>query len=141
MDKLKFEELAQAYGGEIGRWPAKMRDDAALLVAAEPDFARAVLARESELDAVLDDLPRVTASADLFERIVTSAPPLRPRLRWSLWIAPAGLSAGLAAIAAAGVMLGAQVGAEVGAQTGTAVTGESSQAVADLDVSAISEEG
>jgi hypothetical protein len=72
---------------------------------------------------------------------VTTAPALRRRRRWSLWVAPAGLGAGLAAVAAAGAILGVQVGAHVGSETGAAATAESAQAVADLDVSAVSEEG
>jgi len=43
--KARFEALAEAYGGEIAKWPAKLRDEAALVVAADPAFAQAVLAR------------------------------------------------------------------------------------------------
>ncbi|MDB5445920.1 MAG: hypothetical protein JWQ97_1237 [Phenylobacterium sp.] len=139
MKKERFEELAEAYGGEIARWPAEVREDAALLAAAELGFAQAVLAREARLDATLDVLPRVSAPAALFERIVAAAPAVRRRRSWSLWIAPAGLGAALAAVAAAGVMLGAQVGEHTALSTDT-----SAQAVADLDVSAVpavSEEG
>lgn len=136
MTKERFQELAEAYGGEIARWPAELREEAALLAAAEPAFARAVLAREAQLDAALDELPRAAASAELFERIVAGAPALRrARPAWRLWLAPAGLGAALAGIAAAGVLLGVEVRAY-------GVSSDSSaQSVADLDVSAVSEVG
>lgn len=136
MTKEQFQELAEAYGGELARWPAALRDEAAVLIAAEPGFAQAVLAREAKLDAALDELPRAPATAALFERIVATAPPLRPRRRWRLWLAPAGLGAALAGVAAAGVIIGVQLGEH------SAVTSDvSAQSVADLDVSAVSEEG
>jgi hypothetical protein len=134
--KEEFQELAQAYGGEIARWPAARRDEAALLVASEPEFAMAVLSREAALDAALDELPRATASAELFERIVAGAPALRRRRPWRLWLAPAGLGAALAGIAAAGVLLGVEV-----SQRSTVSAEASAQSVAALDISAVSEAG
>jgi hypothetical protein len=136
VEKQRFEELAQAFGGDITRWPARLRDEASLLAAGEPEFARAVLSREDRLDAALDELPRVVAPAALFEAIVTTAPPLRRRWGWRVCVAPAGLGAGLAAVAAAGVVMGAQVDWSAGANTEA-----SAQSVADLDVSYVSEVG
>jgi hypothetical protein len=132
----RFEALALAYGGDISRWPAELRDEAALLTAAEPAFTHTVLSREDRLDEVLDKAPRTVAAGVLFDAIVASAPPLRRRRRWRLWIAPAGLGAGLAAVTAAGVLLGVQLGAASGARSET-----SSQAVSSLDVSSVSEIG
>jgi hypothetical protein len=134
--KQRFEDLAGAYGGDIARWPAAVRDEAALLATAEPEFARAVLTAEGALDAALDEAPRAPASSALFEQIVAAAPPLRRRKSWRMWIAPAGLSAGLAAATAAGLLAGAQL-----SWTSRAGVETSSQAVADLDVSSISEIG
>lgn len=134
MTKTRFKALAEAYGAEIAGWPAEVREEAALLAAADPAFARAVLARESMLDAALDALPRATASSTLHERIVASAP--APRRRWRLWLAPAGLGAALAGVAAAGLLLGVQLG------QGSSISPEASaQAVADLDVSTVPEVG
>jgi hypothetical protein len=130
--RQRFEELAQAYGGDIARWPAKVREEASLLAAAEPEFTRAVLSAEDRLDATLDELPRAVAPATLFESIVASAPPLSRRNPWRLWIAPAGLGAGLTAVAVMGVMLGAQLGGSHSAEA---------TATAELDVSAVSEIG
>jgi hypothetical protein len=134
--KEEFQALAEAFGGEIARWPAAQRDEAALLSASERTFAGAVLARESGLDAVLDELPRPTASAALFEQIVASAPPSRSKPHWRFWLAPAGLGAALAGVAAAGVLLGVQVSERSAVNADTA-----GPSVADLDVSAVQEEG
>lgn len=134
MTKERFQALAEAYGAEIAGWPAEVREEAALLATADPAFAQAVLARESMLDAALDALPRAIASADLYARIVASAP--APRRRWRLWLAPAGLGAALAGVAAAGLLVGVQLG------EGASVSPEASaQAVADLDVSTVPEVG
>ena len=134
MTRERFEELAAAYGGDIARWPAPWREEAALLVASAPAFAHAVLARESALDGLLDEQARAPAPAALIERIVTSAPQRRARRTWSLWLAPAGLGAALTAVAVCGVMLGAQFGAHAAGDT-------ASQTYAELDVSAVSEVG
>lgn len=135
MTREQFQELAQAYGGEIARWPAALREDAALLAAAEPEFPGTVLAREASLDAALDALPRTPARAELYERIIAGAPAPRPR-RWRPWLAPAGLGAALAGVAAAGVLVGVQMGerSKVSAEA-------TAQSVADLDVSGVAEEG
>jgi len=135
--KDEFQQLAEAYGGDVARWPAGQREDAALFATREPGFAQATLAREAELDAALDALPQAQASRELYERIVADAPAKRGRVRpWRLWLAPAGVSAALASVAAAGVILGLQLGQQAAAGAET-----SAQAVADLDVSAVAEEG
>jgi len=130
----QFQALAQAYGGDIARWPEAVRDEAALFAAAEPAAAQAVLAREAELDAALDLLPRVTASAGLYERIVAEAPGPRRGARWRLWLTPAGLGAALAGVAAAGLVLGVQLGERT-----AIISDPAAQAVADLDVSTVAE--
>lgn len=137
MTKEEFQALAETYGGEVARWPAALRDDAALLAAAEPAFTQTALAREASLDAALDALPRTQASTALYDRILADAPAVRRRHRlWRLWLAPAGVGAALASVAAAGLILGVQLGER------SAVSADASaQAVADLDVSAIAEEG
>lgn len=138
MTKDEFQQLAETYGGEVARWPAGVREEAALFAAQDPAFTGAALAREALLDAALDALPRPQASRDLFDRIVAEAPAARrPRGRaWRLWLAPAGVGAALASVAAAGVILGVQLGQQ------SAVSAEASaQAVADLDVSTVAEEG
>lgn len=137
MTKDEFQQLADAYGGEIARWPTNLREDAALFAAQEPAFAEATLTHEAELDAALDALPRPQASRELFDRILAEAPAPRRRGRlWRLWLAPAGVGAALASVAGAGLILGVQLGQQ------SAVSAETSaQSVADLDVSAVAEEG
>lgn len=99
----RFRNLAEAYGGELSRWPGAERAAAERLLAAEPALA-AVLAEASALDDLLAAVPAPSASAALAERIAASAPaPRRPRLSWA-W--PAGLGAGLAAACAAGLLAG-----------------------------------
>lgn len=142
MKKERFEELAAAYGGELARWPAETRDDAALLVAAEPAFARDVLAREAALDATLHAWPTHQASGAFYDQIVGSAPALRrSRLRWG-WLTPAGLGAALAAAAAAGVMLGVQLSSHVSAASTTASAAATdtttARAIAEVDLSGLS---
>jgi hypothetical protein len=136
LNRQRFEQMAQAYGGDIARWPAGLREEAALLAAAEPDFAHDVLAGEAQLDAALEELPRVVASSRLFESIVAKAPPLKPRRFGRFWLGSAGLGAALAATAVAGVMLGAQLGLDDARRAEA-----SAQSVADLDISAVQEVG
>lgn len=108
MTPERFETLAEAYGGDIARWPAAERDAAALRAAAHPDEAYAALARAGSLDALLDAAPAPRAPAGLIQRIAAGAP-LRRERRWSAWWLPAGMGAGLAAACAAGVVVGMQL--------------------------------
>jgi len=107
MTRDRFEELADAYGGDVSRWPAAAREAAALLMAAEPSFTQEALARAGALDIALDSWRPAPASPGLVERIVAAAP--RARSRWPAWLSPAALGAGLAAACAAGVVAGVQI--------------------------------
>lgn len=136
MTKEQFRALAEAYGGEISRWPEALREDALLLASAQPEFAQDVLARERQLDEALDALPRPVVSRALHDRVVAGAPAPRRRRRWLDWLIPVGAGAALAGAAAAGLVMGVQLGSS------SAVNAEASaQAVADLDVSGVAEEG
>jgi hypothetical protein len=104
----RFEALAEAYGGDVSRWPAEVLDEAALAMSAEPAWTRGVLERAGRLDAALDAWRPAPAGAGLMERILASAPATMRR-RWPAWLSPAVVSAGLAAACAAGVMAGVQV--------------------------------
>ncbi len=109
-DAQRFEALADAHGGIIGRWPADVRDAAYAWLAEAPEAAQAVLARAIALDEALDALRPPQASAALRDAILAAAP--RARQGWSLgrWLAGAGVGAALAAASLAGVMIGTQVG-------------------------------
>ena len=109
MTPERFEALAEAWGGDVARWPVAERDAAAELMAAKAAWAQGVLARAGELDAALAAFATPRAAADLAERIAAGAP--RPRPRWQAWLLPTGMGAGLAAACAAGLALGVQLGA------------------------------
>src|SRR5580692_4164334 len=100
MTEDRFQELAEAYGGEIARWPEAERDLAFGIAADRPDLAERVLARAGRLDALLDGQTSPEPSAELRQRIVASAPSPRATSRAWRWLAGAGLGAGLAAACA-----------------------------------------
>ena len=120
MTPERFETLAEAYGGDVARWPDAERAGAAALMTAEPAWAQRVLAEAGALDALLDAAPAIVASSGLSARVLAGAP--RPRRAWRGWLLPAGMGAGLAAACAAGVVAGAQLSAaSVGSSGGDAV--------------------
>lgn len=110
MTPKRFETLAEAYGGDVARWPEADREAAAALMAAEPAWAETILARAGELDTALAAYALPKAPLDLADRIAAAAPlvPARPAPpRWMGWLLPVGMGAGLAAACAAGVVMGA----------------------------------
>jgi len=107
MTPERFEILAEAYGGDVARWPDAEREAAAELMAARPAWPREVLTGAGELDAALAAYAPLRGSPGLAERIVAGAP--KRRARWVGWLLPAGMGAGLAAACAAGVLAGAQL--------------------------------
>ena len=127
----RFEAFAEAFGGDVSRWPAEARDAAALLMAAEPGFTQGVLARAETLDAALDAWRPAPASAGVAERILSTAP--APRRGWKLWLSPAVLGAGLAAACAAGVIVGVQLQERTSEASEVAVT-NTLTAVSSLDL-------
>lgn len=106
MNRQRFETLAEAFGGDVARWPEAEREAAAERMAAEPDWARGVLAEAANLDLALDTWEAPRGSIGLASRIAAGAPAGRRR-RWAGWLLPAGMGAGLAAACAAGVVAGA----------------------------------
>jgi len=133
MTHERFEALAEAWGGDVARWPADAREAAALLMAAEPEFTRAALARAEALDAALDAWRPAPASPSLVERIVAAAPALR-RPRWLGWLSPAALGAGLAAATVAGVIVGVQLSEHTPDARQVAVTNTLSAVSSSLEV-------
>lgn len=102
MNRERFEQLLEAYGADMRRWPAEKRAGAEIFAAAHAAEIAAALAAARTLDGVLD---RGTVDAPppaLASRILADAPRARAR--------SAGLnqSAGwaLAACALLGVLLG-----------------------------------
>lgn len=113
MTRERFEALAEAYGGDITRWPSAEREMAALMLAAEPAFVRGVLARADELDVALDAWRPTPATHGLQARIIAAAP--QPRAVWDLrgWAWRAGLGAGMAMACAAGLVVGVAISDQV----------------------------
>ena len=99
----RLQALAEAYGGDLRRWPADQRAFAESPVAADP-AARVLLDEAAALDALLDASPSVAPSADLTARVLRAAPGARAksRPRRAVWF----LGAGWAAAACAGVVAG-----------------------------------
>ena len=104
----RFEALAEAYGGDVARWPEAEREAAAALMAARPEWVRDILGRADQLDGALAAFSPPRAASGLMDRIIATAPAPRAR-RWGGWLAPIGMGAGLAAACAAGVLLGARL--------------------------------
>lgn len=133
MTRERFEELAEAFGADVARWPADSRDGAALLMSGQPEFTQAVLARAERLDAALDAWRPAPASVGLVERIVSAAPKARAP-RWIGWLSPAALGAGLAAACAAGVLAGVTVSEHAGLAREVTVTNTLTAVSSSLDV-------
>jgi hypothetical protein len=133
----RFETLAEAYGGDVARWPDAEREAAAALMTERPDWAQGVLARAGELDAQLAAYAPRRAAAGLMDAIIASAPQARRGRRWRAWLVPAGMGAGLAAACAAGVVLGGRLAAPPAASDADAVVA----AVSDFDAGLTFDEG
>lgn len=102
----RFETLADAYGGDLRRWPEAERAAARALLDSDPRGA-ALLAEADGLDALLDAAPRPTPSHALREAVIASAAGagLKARRRGPgplAWLS----GAGWAAAACAGVVFG-----------------------------------
>lgn len=102
----RFETLAEAYGGDLRRWPEADREAGRALLDRDPRAA-AVLAEADGLDALLDAAPRPAPSHVLREAVIAGAAGavLRARRRGPgplAWLS----GAGWAAAACAGVVFG-----------------------------------
>ena len=109
MDLDRFAALAEAYGGDVSRWPENVREAAAVLMSADPAATAPLLAAQSDLDWALDSWRTPAASATLQAAILASAPTQRRPPAWRGWVWRTGLGAGLMAAGAAGVMAGVVV--------------------------------
>lgn len=108
MTRERFQDLAQAFGTDLSRWPDGERFAAELFLRNHPD-ARAILDAETAVEAMLDVAPVPAPSADLRDRLLALAPRERRPLwrRSGAWIS----GAGLAAACVLGVMVGANMSA------------------------------
>ena len=108
MNTGRFETLAEAFGGDVARWPVREREAAAELMLARPDWASRVLADAAALDTRLETFAAPRGATGLVDRIVAGAPAPR-RVGWMAWLLPAGMGAGLAAASFAGFAVGLQI--------------------------------
>ena len=106
MTRDRFLELADAHGGAVARWPADEREAAAVVMAAEPDFAREALDAAARLDTALDAWAPMSVGHELREAVIAAAPIARPRRGLGAWLLGAGVGAGLAGACAAGLAFG-----------------------------------
>lgn len=109
MNADRMRELAEAWGGDLRRWPAADREAAQTFALLQPEVAERALFEARQLDAVLDAVPSVQVSIALRDRVIASAGAagLKARAAWPglrrlLWIG----GAGWAAAACAGVVFG-----------------------------------
>jgi hypothetical protein len=106
MTEERFIALAEAYGGDIGRWPQRERVEAAAFAQAEPLVAASALAASHRLDQALDADRVGEPSLVLRQRVIAAAPAAhaaRALVRWAMGV---GLGLGLAGACAAGVIVG-----------------------------------
>tara|TARA_R110002167_G_scaffold23011_9_gene81890 strand:- start:5214 stop:5639 length:426 start_codon:yes stop_codon:yes gene_type:complete len=107
LDRLTV--LADAWGGDLRRWPPADRIEAEQLLASDPE-ARAVLEAATAFDALLSTSPQPRASAALRDRVIASASRagLKPRPARRFWFDRLVLAsgAGWAAAACAGIIAG-----------------------------------
>jgi len=105
MNEDRFRQLADAYGGDVRRWPAAVRGEAMAFAAAHADYAGRLLESARRLDEALDAFA-VEPSAALRKKAIDLAPSGRAAARTWRWIMGLCLGLGLAASAAAGVAAG-----------------------------------
>lgn len=113
MTRERFAELAEAYGGDVARWPAGTRDHAAELMMLHPRETARMLEAAGELDWSLAQWRTPAPGASLQAAILAAAPPRRVESRWTTWLWRTGLGAGLMAAGAAGLMAGVVVSGAV----------------------------
>lgn len=127
----RFRSLADAYGGDIDRWPADEQAAAHAWSAAHVKQALAMLEEASSLDILFDMADPPAASPVLRDRIVATAlQARRPIQRALMWASATGLMAACLA----GVMLGTHLSdrllsdpaSEGGIQTATAFADQGS---------------
>jgi hypothetical protein len=98
----RFQDLADAYGGDMARWPQAERP-AALAFAQVDPTAAAILTEAAALDRILAASPNPAPSLALRDAVIAAAPRPRGRAMGRRWVA---LGASLAAASVAGIMAG-----------------------------------
>jgi len=104
LSRDRFLALAEAYGGDIARWPEPEREAARALLLQDPQGLGHHLEAAAALDRLLDLAPAGAVDAALLGRLVSTAP--RPAASARRWIAGLGAALGLGVSAMAGVTVG-----------------------------------
>ncbi len=120
MTEKRFADMAQAWGGDLRRWPEAEREAARAWAQANAGAAERALFDARQTDAALEASPRPAVSTALRDRVIASASTagLKARAAWPglrklLWIG----GAGWAAAACAGVVFGTNLGGQIAADT------------------------
>ncbi|MFN4296108.1 MAG: hypothetical protein ACK4FB_04650 [Brevundimonas sp.] len=109
MNAQRFQDLADAYGADLRRWPEAERGAAGAFMDSDPQGAERLLFEARQMDLALDAAPRPMVSHALREQVIAlaAAAGLRPRARRFGFGRFAWMSgAGWAAACAAGIMVG-----------------------------------
>jgi hypothetical protein len=117
MNLARFGDLAEAYGGDVRRWPESERDAARAWADAHPVEAERALFDARQTDAALFASPNPVVSMALRDRVLASATMKAraawPSLRKLLWIG----GVGWAAAACAGVLVGTTLSTHLAVQS------------------------
>lgn len=109
MTPERFERLADAWGGDLHRWPAVDRDAAQGFLAEAPR-AHAVLARAGALDELLDAhvvaSPSAAWARDVLDALPRSAPRRSRVGRWHWGLSQWWFGAGVAGLGLVGAGIG-----------------------------------
>jgi len=101
----RFRTLAEAYGGDLRRWPLDKRDAAQALLLRQPE-TQAMLSAAAELDAALAAWTVPAPSAALTARIAGTVAHRHTRARrLRLWLSSLGAATVLAGGVTAGVLV------------------------------------
>lgn len=104
MGPARFRALAEAYGGDISRWPEAERGSAEAWLSRNPQEGDAVLAGARALDDLLGTWRTPEPEADLRSRVLIPAPAVVRSARRRALVLTFGGGAGLAAACLAGIL-------------------------------------
>lgn len=115
----RFQELADAYGGVVARWPEPHRE-AAMLMASDP-VAQQILTRALSLDELLDTWQAPAVTDALRDRFMARAPASRSgfALRARLWWSGIGIAAALTGAVAGAAAVAVVAPIEASSDSGT----------------------
>jgi hypothetical protein len=103
MDQTRFQALADAYGGDMDRWPLDERAAGRAFAEAFAGAAKPILDEAAVLDGLLRDAGASSAPSALFSAVLAGAPSgsvsgqPSPAPRWAAMAAALMLTAGVGA--------------------------------------------